>query len=89
MTKQPIPKWYAYIVKCSDGTYYTGTAIDVSTRIALHNTGKGAKYTAVRRPVQLVYREQYPDRSTACKREAAIKKLTRDQKIQLIKVPGG
>lgn len=76
---------YVYIVKCSDGTYYTGWTTDVPRRIQAHNSGAGAKYTRSRLPVSLVYQEQLPDRSAALKREAAIKKLTRLQKENLIK----
>jgi len=74
---------YCYIVECADGTYYTGWAIDPEKRIAMHNKGRGAKYTKMRRPVKLVHVEEQPDRSTALKRERAIKKMTRTQKQKL------
>ena len=77
-------KCYCYIVECTDGTYYTGWAIDPEKRLAMHNKGRGAKYTRTRRPVKLVYVEEQPDRSTALKRERAIKKMTRIQKQKLI-----
>lgn len=71
-------------MKCADGSLYTGTAKDVAHRITKHNLGKGAKYTKTRLPVSLQYTEEHPDRSGACKREAAIKKLTRVEKQTLI-----
>lgn len=74
-----------YILECSDKTLYTGIALDVNKRLIEHNTSdKGAKYTRVRRPVRLVYTEEAEDRSSACKREYAIKQLTRVQKLKLI-----
>lgn len=76
--------WAVYILKCADGTLYTGISNDVEKRIKVHNNGKGAKYTRVRLPVTLAYQEAASDRSTASKREAALKKLTRKQKTQLI-----
>jgi len=78
-----VTKCYCYIVECADGTYYTGWAIDPEKRIAMHNKGRGAKYTRTRRPVKLVYIEEQPDRSTALKRERAIKKMMRSQKQKL------
>ena len=76
--------YYVYILRCSDGTLYTGIATDVSRRAAVHNSGKGAKYTRSRRPVTVVYQEPQPDRSAALKREFEIKQLSRPQKLQLI-----
>lgn len=74
-----------YIVRCSDGTYYTGIAADVHKRLHEHNhTQKGARYTRARRPVTLVYTETLEDRSSALKREYAIKQMTRTQKSVLI-----
>ena len=75
---------YCYIVKCVDGTFYTGWTTDPERRVAAHNKGLGAKYTKMRRPVKLVYVEEQPDRNTAMKRERAIKKMTRSQKQKLI-----
>jgi putative endonuclease len=70
-----------YILQCSDGTYYTGIAIDVEKRVIEHNTSdKGAKYTRARRPVTLMYREICSDKSSALKRELAIKKMKRTAK---------
>ena len=74
---------YCYIVECADGTYYTGWAIDPERRVAVHNKGRGAKYTKVRLPVKLVYIEELPDIKSAMKREIAIKKLTRERKKKL------
>lgn len=72
------------MVRCADGTYYTGWAADVARRIARHNAGQGARYTRSRRPVTLVYQEDAPDRSAAMRREAAIKTYDRARKERLI-----
>ncbi len=78
--------YFIYILECSDGSLYTGITTDVTKRLEEHNNSdKGAKYTKTRRPVKLLYQEPSLNRSTASKREYAIKKLTRLQKIQLIK----
>jgi putative endonuclease len=76
--------WWVYIVGCVDGTYYTGITPDINKRIEKHNSGKGAKYTKFRKPVELLYYEKDKNRSWASKREIQIKKLTRDQKKELI-----
>ena len=76
-------KWQIYIIECQDGSLYTGITIDLEKRLAAHNAGKGAKYTTSRRPVQLVYREGAANRSEASKRENAIKKLNRNDKLAL------
>jgi len=76
---------YCYIVECADGTYYTGWAIDPKKRVAMHNKGSGARYTRTRCPVKLVYVEELPDRTSAMKREIAIKKMKRDRKGRLIR----
>lgn len=76
---------YTYIVRCSDGTYYTGWTNNLEKRINDHNSGKGAKYTKPRLPVTLVYYEELPTKKEAMKREYAIKKLTRSGKEKLIK----
>jgi putative endonuclease len=77
--------YFVYIVQCSDTTLYTGIATDVSRRIVEHNSSqKGAKYTKTRRPVKLMYSEAVEDRSSATKREIAIKKLSREKKLELI-----
>jgi len=78
--------WYVYIVKCSDNSLYTGITVDLERRVEEHNTSnKGAKYTKSRRPVHLVYSETHHDRSSASKRESAIKKLSRSEKLILLK----
>ena len=74
---------YCYIVECVDGTYYTGWAVDPKRRVAVHNKGRGAKYTKTRLPVKLVYVEELPDRTSAMKRDIAIKKMTRERKKKL------
>jgi putative endonuclease len=71
-------------VECADGTYYTGWAVDPEKRVAMHNKGRGARYTRTRGPVKLVYVEELPDRKAAMKREIAIKKLKREGKGRLI-----
>ncbi len=78
--------YYIYIIQCADDTLYTGITTEVERRIEEHNgSDKGAKYTRVRRPVRLVYSEEYADRSTASKREYEIKKkMTRAEKLKLI-----
>lgn len=75
---------FTYILKCADGTLYTGWTNDIEKRLAAHNAGKGAKYTRTRRPVELVYCEKYETKEEAMSRECAIKKLTRVQKEVLI-----
>jgi len=74
---------FCYIVECADGTYYTGWTVDPERRVAVHNKGRGARYTRMRLPVKLVYVEVQPDRTTAMKRERAIKKMTREGKRKL------
>ena len=76
--------WVVYILRCSDGTYYTGITNDLPRRIGQHNDGKGAKYTKARGPVELVYSEEQPNRSKATKREAEIKALSRSKKQAII-----
>ena len=80
--------WCVYIVTCADGSFYTGVTTDIERRIKEHNDtkkgNKGARYTRARQPVSLTYLEYLNDRSGACKREAAIKRLNRKQKLELI-----
>ena len=78
-------KYYTYILRCGDDTLYTGFTTDLEHRLQTHNAGKGAKYTKARLPVEMIYHEEYPTKEEAMRREAAIKKLTRKQKIELIK----
>lgn len=81
-------KWAVYILECSDGTLYTGITNNLVQRLVTHNTGKhGAKYTKARRPVKVVYTEEYPTKSKVLKREHAIKQLTRAEKLKLITSP--
>ena len=75
--------WYLYILCCGDGTLYTGITNDVEKRLEAHRAGKGAKYTRGRSPLELVYRECCGSHSDALKREAAVKKLSRQQKEAL------
>lgn len=74
---------YVYILKCSDDTLYTGYTNDLEKRIKTHNAKKGAKYTRGRTPVKLLYFEEFEDKSSALKREIAIKKLSREKKLKL------
>lgn len=76
--------YYVYILRCSDGTYYTGYARDVDRRLQEHNKGRAAKYTSGRRPVELVYYESCEDKSLAAKREYEIKQWSRAKKQALI-----
>ena len=76
--------WFVYILQCADRSLYTGVATDLESRISKHNTGKGAKYTRGRLPVQLVYQEIANSRSRALQREHAIKRLPRAAKLRLI-----
>ena len=78
-------KHYVYILKCADGTYYTGWTTDPERRVKVHNSGKGAKYTRSRRPVELIYTEEYDEKTKAQSREYAIKQLTRTEKEELIR----
>ena len=76
---------YVYILKCKDNTLYTGYTNDLEKRIKAHNDGKGAKYTKCRRPCKLVYFEEFQAKGDALSREAQIKKLSRFNKLELIK----
>lgn len=76
---------YVYIVRCADGTLYTGWTTDVVRRVAEHNAGRGAAYTRQRGPVELVYSEAQPDRSTAMRREEEIKRRGRRYKERLLR----
>ena len=76
--------WYLYILECGDGTLYTGITDDVERRLAQHSAGKGAKYTRGRGPLKLVYREACGTHSDALKREHAVHRMTRQEKLALI-----
>jgi len=77
--------WRLYIVRCSDGSYYTGVTTDIANRLKTHNTGKGAKYTRRRRPVKLVYFEECKSETQARRRELELKKWRREKKERLIR----
>ena len=78
---------YVYILRCNDDSLYTGWTNNLEKRIKAHSNGKGAKYTKARLPVELVYFEEFEDKIEAMRREYAIKKLTRKEKLLLIKKP--
>jgi putative endonuclease len=78
-------RWWVYLLRCGDGSLYTGITNDLEKRATRHNAGKASRYTRSRLPVELVYREEQPDRSAASKREAALKKLTRVEKETLVR----
>ena len=78
------PSWHVYVLRCGDGSLYTGATNDVARRLARHSAGEGARYTRARLPVVLVYSERAADRSAALRREAALKRLTRSQKLALV-----
>ena len=75
---------FVYIVRCADGTLYTGYARDPRARVKVHNSGRGARYTSGRRPVRLVYSESYESVGEALRREWALKRRSRAQKEELI-----
>ncbi|MEI8175404.1 MAG: GIY-YIG nuclease family protein [Candidatus Omnitrophota bacterium] len=76
--------WVVYIAQCSDTTFYTGVAKDVAKRIRAHNTTSQCRYTRARKPVTLIYQEMCSDHAAARKREAAIKRLDREEKLAVI-----
>ena len=84
--RQPKPGWLVYLLRCRDGSLYTGITNDLPKRLKTHAAGKASRYTRSRLPVRLAYSEPQPSKSRALKREAAIKKLSRRQKDQLIGV---
>ena len=77
--------WCVYMLRCRDRSLYTGITNDVPRRLAAHAAGRGGAYTRSRRPVRLVYREPAKDRSAALRREAALKRLTREEKLALLR----
>ena len=83
--KSPGDRWFVYLLRCNDGTLYTGIAKDVSRRCQQHNAGTASRYTRSRVPVVVVYQEAHANRSLALRREAAIKALSRQQKLSLIR----
>jgi predicted GIY-YIG superfamily endonuclease len=76
--------WYLYILRCKDGSLYTGITTDVEKRLEAHRLGRGAKYTRGRGPLELVYQEECGDHSAALHRELEIKRLPREEKLKLI-----
>jgi predicted GIY-YIG superfamily endonuclease len=88
MARTPAAAWFVYVVRCADGTLYTGITTDLQRRLRQHNNGRASRYTRARRPVQLVYFETAASRSLALKREAAVKALSRQQKERLIRRAG-
>ena len=81
--------WFCYLLRCADDTLYCGITNDLAKRLAAHNDGTGAKYTRNRTPVVMLYQEICEDRSSASKRELAIKKLSREKKLALIAAASG
>ena len=79
-------KGYAYLLKCSDGSLSAGWTNDPERRLKAHNNGTASKYTRSRRPVEMVYLEEFETKSEAMKREAALKMMTREHKLELIKI---
>ena len=77
--------YFVYILRCADGTLYTGSTVDLDARLRTHNVGRGARYTSGRRPVRIEYAELCDTRSLALKREYQLKRLTRARKIALIR----
>ena len=80
---------FVYIVECADGTLYSGWTVDLQRRLVAHNAGRGSRYTRGRCPVRLVYWEQRPDRGSAQRREAALRRLPRAAKLRLIAAQQG
>lgn len=78
--------WVVYILKCGDGSFYTGITNDLPARVAAHENGVGAKYTRGRGPFKVVYQEECADRSAASRREGVIKKLSRTEKLKLCSI---
>ncbi len=79
-----VERWTVYILRCKDGTLYTGITKDIKRREQQHNDGKGSKYTQTRRPVNVVYKEKKMGRANALVREAEIKQYSREKKEQLV-----
>lgn len=88
MAKASGSKWFVYMLRCADGSLYTGITTDVNRRCQQHNAGTASRYARSRGPIRLVYQEAHADRSQASKREAAIKALSRRQKEAMIRLAG-
>ena len=86
MKKPSDDPWFVYIVRCADGSLYTGIAKDVKRRCQQHNDGKASRFTRSRRPTRLVWHEAQPSRGSALKRETAIKAMTRQDKLTMIRL---
>ena len=86
MKKPSDDPWFAYILRCADGSLYTGITKDMERRCQQHNDGTASRYTRSRRPTKLVWQEVQPSRSSALKREAAIKAMTRQDKLAFIRL---
>jgi predicted GIY-YIG superfamily endonuclease len=84
MAKKPADTWFVYILRCADGSLYTGITKDVKRRCQQHNDGTASRYTRSRRPTKLVWHEAHLNRSSALRREAAIKAMTRREKLKMI-----
>lgn len=80
-----VPRWNVYMLRCRDGTLYTGATNNLERRVATHNRGRGAAYTRARLPVALVWSEPALDKSAALRREAALKRLSRAEKLRLVR----
>jgi putative endonuclease len=85
MSRAAVHFWFVYMVQCADNSIYTGITTNIKDRIAVHNSGKGAKYTRSRLPVVLLTYWEFSNRSEATKREIEIKKLSRFQKLEMVK----
>ena len=83
--KKKEPRWFLYILKCRDNTFYTGITTDLDRRLDQHNNGTASRYTRSRKPVKRVHQETCADRSEALKREYAVKQLSREEKELLVK----
>jgi putative endonuclease len=88
MPRTPRPSWWVYVVRCADGSLYTGVSTDPDRRLRQHNAGTASRYTRSRLPVELVYRERRRGRSDALRREAALKALPRRAKLALLAQAG-
>ena len=86
--ESPSDRWFVYLLRCADGTLYTGIAKDVIRRCQQHNAGTASRYTRSRLPVAVIYQEDHASRSLALRRESAIKALPRQQKLSLIRLAG-
>ena len=85
MDNATVRGWLVYILKCADGTLYTGITVDLERRLATHQRGAASKYTRARLPVKLIYQEPHRTRSSASRREAEIKTLARREKLRLVR----